>query len=136
MTTRLTLRVDFGGSRSIGPGKIRLLEAIERTGSISKAGRELGMSYRRAWLLIDDMNQCFREAVVKAKPGGAQGGGAALTDFGAGLVRDYRAIEAAATDAAVPRLRGLEGALKQKRAKAIEPRNISVRGRKMAEEKS
>ena len=60
--TRLTLRVDFGPSRSIGPGKIRLLEAVERTGSISQAGRALGMSYRRAWLLIDDMNQCFRHA--------------------------------------------------------------------------
>jgi len=54
--TRLTLRVDFGPGRSIGPGKIRLLEAVERTGSISQAGRALGMSYRRAWLLIDDMN--------------------------------------------------------------------------------
>ena len=64
--TRLTLRVDFGASRSIGPGKIRLLEAIGRTGSISRAGRALGMSYRRAWLLIDDMNRCFRHAVVRA----------------------------------------------------------------------
>ena len=62
-STRLTLRVDFGPGRSIGPGKIRLLEAIDRTGSISQAGRTLGMSYRRAWLLIDDMNQCFRHAV-------------------------------------------------------------------------
>ena len=94
--TRLTLRVDFGPSRSIGPGKIRLLEAIDRTGSISQAGRSLGMSYRRAWLLIDDMNQCFRHAVVSAKPGGSQGGGAVLTEFGAELVRDYRAIETAA----------------------------------------
>lgn len=134
--TRLTLRVDFGGSRSIGPGKIRLLEAIGRTGSISQASRELGMSYRRAWLLIDDMNQCFRDAVVTAKPGGAQGGGALLTEFGAGLVRDYRAIEAAATDAAVPRLRGLEDALKARRAKIIEPRNMSIRSRKRAEDKS
>jgi molybdate transport system regulatory protein len=128
--TRLTLRVDFGSSRSIGPGKIRLLEAIERTGSISQAGRSLGMSYRRAWLLIDDMNQCFRHAVVSAKPGGSQGGGAVLTEFGAGVVRDYRAIETAASDAAELRLRGLEGALKSRRAKTVEPRKISVRGRK------
>lgn len=111
-------------------GKIRLLEAIERTGSISQAGRSLGMSYRRAWLLIDDMNQCFRHAVVSAKPGGSQGGGAVLTEFGAGVVRDYRAIETAATDAAELRLRGLEGALKSRRAKTVEPRKISVRGRK------
>ena len=91
--TRLTLRVDFGSRRSIGPGKIRLLEEIGRSGSISQAGRTLGMSYRRAWLLIDDLNRCFRHAVVRAKSGGSQGGGAVLTEFGAGLVRDYRAIE-------------------------------------------
>jgi molybdate transport system regulatory protein len=128
--TRLTLRVDFGPGRSIGPGKIRLLEAVENTGSISQAGRTLGMSYRRAWLLIDDMNQCFRHPVVSARPGGSQGGGAVLTEFGAGVVRDYRAIETAATDAAELRLRGLEGALKSRRAKTVEPRKISVRGRK------
>ena len=109
--TRLTLRVDFGQGGSIGPGKIRLLEAIHRTGSIAQAGRALGMSYRRAWLLIDDMNRCFRHAVIRAKPGGSQGGGAVLTDFGAELARDYRAIEAAAAAAAKRRLRGLEAAL-------------------------
>jgi molybdate transport system regulatory protein len=129
--TRLTLRVDFGSSRSIGPGKIRLLEAIERTGSISQAGRTLGMSYRRAWLLIDDMNRCFREAVVSAKPGGSRGGGAQLTEFGAGLVRDYRAIETAAANAARKRLRGMASALRASRtAESIEPRKMTIRGRK------
>src|SRR3954470_7702858 len=128
--TRLTLRVDFGPGRSIGPGKIRLLEAIDSTGSISQAGRSLGMSYRRAWLLIDDMNQCFRHAVVSAKPGGSQGGGAVLTEFGAGVVRDYRAIETAATDAAGSRLRELERALKSRRAKLPQPRKTSIRSRK------
>jgi len=129
--TRLTLRVDFGSSRSVGPGKIRLLEAIARSGSISQAGRALGMSYRRAWLLIDDMNQCFRHAVVTAKPGGSQGGGAVLTEFGAELVRDYRAIETAAEVAAKKRLRGLEAALRKSRAsKAAEPKKTSIRRRK------
>ena len=129
--TRLTLRVDFGPGRSIGPGKIRLLEAIERTGSISQAGRTLGMSYRRAWLLIDDMNQCFRDAVVNARPGGAQGGGAALTEFGAELIRDYRAIETAAEVAAQKRLRGLEAALRKSNAsKSAEPKKTSIRRRK------
>jgi molybdate transport system regulatory protein len=128
--TRLTLRVDFGSSRSVGPGKIRLLEAIERTGSISQAGRSLGMSYRRAWLLIDDMNRCFRHAVVSAKPGGSQGGGAVLTEFGAELVRDYRAIEQAAADAARVRLRGLGAALKSARGRSAAPRKTSIRGRK------
>jgi molybdate transport system regulatory protein len=129
--TRLTLRIDFGARRSIGPGKIRLLEAVGDTGSISKAGRSLGMSYRRAWLLIDDMNRCFRHAVVTAKPGGSQGGGAILTKFGAELIRDYRAIERAAVKSATTRLRGLEAALgKPARASGTEPRNISVRGHK------
>jgi molybdate transport system regulatory protein len=129
--TRLTLRVDFGPSGSIGPGKIRLLEAIHRTGSISQAGRALGMSYRRAWLLIDDMNRCFRHAVIKAKPGGSQGGGAVLTDFGAELARDYRAIEAAAAAAAKRRLRGLEAALQAPSSAATrQRRKISSRTRK------
>jgi molybdate transport system regulatory protein len=129
--TRLTLRVDFGSSRSIGPGKVRLLEEIDRTGSISQAGRTLGMSYRRAWLLIDDMNQCFRHAVVSAKPGGSQGGGAVLTKFGATLVGDYRAIESAAAAAAKKRVRGLEAALKKpQETKSAKPRKKSIRRRK------
>ena len=129
--TRLTLRVDFGSSRSIGPGKVRLLEAIDRTGSISRAGRSLGMSYRRAWLLIDDLNQCFRHAVVSARPGGSQGGGAVLTEFGAGLVRDYRAIESAAEVAAKKRLRALEAALRRSRApRSAEPKKTSIHRRK------
>ncbi|MGB6536975.1 MAG: LysR family transcriptional regulator [Xanthobacteraceae bacterium] len=112
---RLTLRVDFGSKRSIGPGKIRLLEEVGRGGSISQAGRSLGMSYRRAWLLIDDLNQSFRQPVVRAKSGGSQGGGAVLTAFGAGLVRDYRAIETAAARAARTRLRRLEAAVRNAR---------------------
>src|ERR1700741_165155 len=127
--TRLTLRVDFGPKRAIGPGKIRLLEAIDRTGSISQAGRALGMSYRRAWLLIDDMNQCFRHAVVSAKPGGSRGGGAALTEFGAAVVRDYRAIESTAATAAKRRLRGMETALRGGKASSAVSRKIS-RGHK------
>jgi molybdate transport system regulatory protein len=127
--TRLTLRVDFGSSRSIGPGKIRLLETIGRTGSISQAGRSLGMSYRRAWLLIDDMNRCFRHAVVSAKPGGSQGGGAVLTEFGAEVVRDYRAIESAAERAAKARLRGLEAALR-KTPKNADARKTSIKASK------
>jgi molybdate transport system regulatory protein len=128
--TRLTLRVDFGPSRSVGPGKVRLLEAVDRTGSISQAGRTLGMSYRRAWLLIDDMNRCFRHAVVSARPGGSRGGGAELTEFGATLVRDYRSIETAAAVAAKKRLRGLEAALRKSRApKSAVPKKTSIRRR-------
>jgi molybdate transport system regulatory protein len=109
---RLTLRVDFGSGRALGPGKVRLLEAIEKTGSISQAGRALGMSYRRAWLLVDDMNSCFRDAVISAHPGGAHGGGATLTPFGQKLVERYRAIETDAMDATRKHLSDLESSLK------------------------
>ncbi len=130
-TTRLTLRVDFGSRQSIGPGKIRLLEEIGRGGSISQAGRSLGMSYRRAWLLIDDMNRSFRQAVVRAKSGGSQGGGTALTEFGAGLVRDYRAIESAAAGAAKPRLRSLEAALRTSpRPSSVATKKTTIRASK------
>ena len=91
---RLTVRVDFGAERALGPGKIRLLEVIGKSGSISRAGRALGMSYRRAWLLIDDMNRSFRAPVVATQPGGVRGGGAELTPFGLELIENYRAIEA------------------------------------------
>jgi molybdate transport system regulatory protein len=111
-TPRLTLRVDLGGGRTLGPGKVRLLEAIETTGSITQAGKALGMSYRRAWLLADDMNSCFRDAVISAQPGGAHGGGATLTPFGRKLIERYRAIENDAISATRKYLNDLEAALK------------------------
>ena len=102
----LSLRVDLPQGR-IGPGKIALLEAVEREGSISAAGRALGMSYKRAWDLVDAVNKLVGEPVVAANTGGAGGGGATLTDAGRTLVADYRAIERAAQDAAAPRLAAL-----------------------------
>jgi molybdate transport system regulatory protein len=113
---RLTLRVDLDEDRAVGPGKIRLLEAIRDTGSITKAGIALGMSYRRAWLLVDDMNNCFREPVVAAHAGGRRGGGAALSPFGRNLIDQYRAIEVEAHSATAPRLRALEAACKAPKA--------------------
>ena len=111
-SARLTLRIDLGEDRAVGPGKIRLLEAIRDTGSISKAGIALGMSYRRAWLLVDDMNKCFSEPVIAAQVGGSHGGGAALTSFGNRLIDQYRAIETEAHSATASRLRELEAACK------------------------
>jgi len=124
---RLTVRVDFGADRALGPGKIRLLEAIGKTGSISRAGRALGMSYRRAWLLVDDMNRCFRAPVVATQPGGARGGGAALTSFGLELIENYRAIEAQATAAAKPRLLVLKNSLRRRFVRPLKPRKTSIR---------
>ena len=90
------IRILFGSAFAIGPGKADLLQAIEQTGSISAAARNMGMSYRRAWLLIDTMNQCFREPVVDTATGGKGGGGAQITPFGNAALRAYRAMEAAA----------------------------------------
>jgi molybdate transport system regulatory protein len=124
---RLTVRLDFGAERALGPGKIRLLEAIGKTGSISRAGRSLGMSYRRAWLLIDDMNRCFCAPVVTTQPGGARGGGAALTPFGLQLIENYRAIEAQATAAAKPHLQALKSSLRRRPVRPQKPRKTSIR---------
>ena len=121
------MRVDFGSGRALGPGKIRLLEAIDRTGSISEAGRSLKMSYRRAWLLVDDMNGCFRAPVVATKPGGAHGGGAELTALGHELIRKYRSIETEATAAAGPHLRRLEASLRQRGRPGQKPLKTSIR---------
>ena len=102
----LSLRIDLPEGR-IGPGKIVLLEAIDREGSISAAGRALGMSYRRAWDLVDALNKILGTPAVEASTGGYRGGGAMLTDAGRNLVADYRAIEKAAQRAAEPRLAAL-----------------------------
>ena len=126
-SVRLTVRVDFGSDRALGPGKIRLLETIGKTGSISQAGRSLDMSYRRAWLLVDDMNRCFREPVVTTQPGGAKGGGAALTPFGRELIEKYRSIEAQATAAAKRQLHALEVALRTRVRRSQKPLNTSIR---------
>jgi molybdate transport system regulatory protein len=91
--TSLHLRLDFGGGRSLGPGKIRLLELIDETGSISAAGRALEMSYRQAWLLVDELNRMFAEPVVVAQTGGGGGGGTSVTETGNAVIRLYRDME-------------------------------------------
>ncbi|MBV1837971.1 winged helix-turn-helix domain-containing protein [Acetobacter estunensis] len=88
---RLTLRMDVDGHPALGHGKIRLLEQLAESGSISAAGRAMGMSYRRAWLLIDALNSQFRTPVVETRPGG--GGGARLTEMGKTVIRCYRQAE-------------------------------------------
>src|SRR5215470_20384817 len=117
---------------AIGPGKIRLLEAIRDTGSITKAGIALGMSYRRAWLLVDDMNNCFREPVVAAQAGGSHGGGTALTPFGVRLIDQYRKIEAEAHSTNAARLRELEAACKGVQDSAAARSHAPLRRRTIA----
>lgn len=92
-TPSIHFRVDFGEACAVGPGKIALLESIDRMGSLSAAARALGMSYRRAWLLLDSLNTSFRRPVAALSTGGKGGGGATLTPFGTVLVAAYRKFE-------------------------------------------
>lgn len=89
----IRFRVDFDDRCSVGAGKIRLLEAVEQTGSLAQGARDIGMSYRRAWLLIDSMNAEFDTPVVSASVGGTGGGGAKVTSFGRQLIDAYRKLE-------------------------------------------
>lgn len=100
-------RVDLAHDCSLGPGKIGLLEGIERSGSLSAAARSMGMSYRRAWLLLHSTNEAFQEPVVELAVGGRDGGGARLTAFGRRLVADFRDFERAVDDLAAERFAGL-----------------------------
>lgn len=106
--SQLSLRIDLPNGSRLGPGKVKLLEAIDRCASISAAAREQGLSYRRAWLLIDDMNRAFREQVVETYPGRSQGKGAALTGFGKRLITLYRGAEAATAGAVAQHVAELE----------------------------
>jgi len=108
---RLTLRVDLTPLGAVGPGKIRLLELVDETGSISAAGRAMSMSYRRAWLLVDELNRLFKNPMVATRLGGEAGGGAALTPFGKSMVRHYREMESEAHAALAPHLRAFQAAL-------------------------
>jgi molybdate transport system regulatory protein len=86
-------RIDFAEHSSVGPGKISLLEAIRESGSLSQGARNLGMSYRRAWLLVESLRQSFREPVTVASKGGRDGGGMLVTEFGNALIKSFRLLE-------------------------------------------
>ena len=102
------LRVLLGSATTIGPGKATLVDAIGRTGSISAAAREMGMSYRRAWDLVETMNRCFREQLVETRAGGKGGGGSKVTPFGREVVRRYRAMEGKAARSVAIDMKALE----------------------------
>jgi molybdate transport system regulatory protein len=92
VTPVIRFRIDFAANSWVGPGKIELLEAIRDHGSLSQAARSLGMSYRRAWLLVESLNSYFREPVTRATTGGKGGGGVAITAFGTSLIKTYREL--------------------------------------------
>ncbi|GAP34981.1 winged helix-turn-helix domain-containing protein [Piscinibacter sakaiensis] len=106
-TARFRLRVTVGDAIAIGPGKIALLEAIAATGSLTEAARHLGMSYRRAWLLLDQINRSLKLPAVDSAKGGAHGGGSVLTAVGEEVVTLYRGIEATAEAACADALKRL-----------------------------
>jgi molybdate transport system regulatory protein len=91
--SHLSIRLDLANGRRIGPGKIALLEAIRDEGSISAAARHLGMAYRTAWLLVEQINEALREPAVTTATGGQRGGGATVTSVGEQVIALYRAIE-------------------------------------------
>ena len=93
MIPAIRIRIDFSENVNLGPGKIALLEAIRSTGSISDAARSLGMSYRRAWLLVNSLKEGFSEAVTVSATGGKGGGGARVTPFGLTLIKQFRLLE-------------------------------------------
>jgi molybdate transport system regulatory protein len=109
----LLLRVLSAKSPAMGPGKARLVALIADTGSISSAARRMGMSYRRAWQLVEALNRSFSEPVVITAVGGRRGGGAVVTDFGKRLVESYHAMEAKASAAIAPDLEAFSAHLRK-----------------------
>ena len=108
---RLRLRIVLGPGAMLGPGKAELLERIHDSGSISAAGRQMGMSYKRAWMLVEEMNAAFAAPLVDSARGGPGGGGAKLTATGSSVLRHYHAITAAAAQAGAADLAALSALL-------------------------
>jgi len=115
---KLKAQLLCGDELAMGPGKADLLDAIQTDGSISGAGRRLGMSYRRTWLLVDAMNRCWSEPLVEATPGGGEHRGARVTTAGREVLAAYRALEAAVAEAA-------EGPLKALMPRLLEEPKVS-----------
>jgi molybdate transport system regulatory protein len=116
-------RIDLSEGCAVGPGKVALLEAIDRSGSLSQAARDLGMSYRRAWLLLESLNLAFRKPVAILAVGGKGGGGARITPFGRRVIRAYREFESQLLRRARTRFRALA------REAVVEPRSSLARRR-------
>lgn len=110
------LRIVFGPGGRLGPGKADLLERIRDTGSIAAAGRDMGMSYRRAWSLVETLNAMFRDPLVVRTRGGPGGGGAEVTETGLRVLALYRALEAEADRAGKPLVAELTGLLSDPQA--------------------
>ena len=108
----LRIRIVFGEDAMLGPGKADLLERIRDTGFIAAAGRAMSMSYKRAWMLVDDMNRAFRDPLVDSTRGGAKGGGARLTEAGETVLAHYRKLEEIMAEAGAARIGTLRSMLR------------------------
>ncbi len=118
-------RIDFAKDASLGPGKILLLEAIRDSGSLSQGARNIGMSYRRAWILVESLKQSFREPVTLANTGGKDGGGMLVTEFGDALIKNYRELEREFASLAARRLDAISSVIRHSKSDA----KISVRAK-------
>ena len=113
-TLKLKIQILCGGEIAMGPGKADLLDAIALHGSISAAGRALGMSYRRSWLLVDTMNRCWNDRLVETVAGGGRDRGARVTEAGQAVLAAYRALEEVALTATGGQAQGqLDALLRQ-----------------------
>jgi molybdate transport system regulatory protein len=110
---RFRMRIRQAEAVAIGPGKIELLEAVQKHGSISAAARSLGMSYRRAWLLIDELNSTLKRPATVSEAGGAAGGGCVLTPVGEKIIHLYRDIEVQASKTCAPQITALTRLMKR-----------------------
>jgi molybdate transport system regulatory protein len=122
VATKLLVRIKLQGGGVFGPGKAELLECVDRLGSISAAAREMCMSYRQAWKLIETMNDVFRERVVETSQGGAHGGGATLTNVGKKLLDCYRSMQQKATHSTIDDLETITTLLALKTARPVPKR--------------
>jgi molybdate transport system regulatory protein len=134
--TRLTIRIDFGNGMALGPGKVRLLELVDESGSIREAARKMRMSYRQAWLLLRSLAETFGDPLVETATGGRAGGGAHLTALGRFVVTQYRTLEPAAAKAAAAPVaalaaraaRGAASSAAKPGRKPIRPKASTLRG--------
>jgi molybdate transport system regulatory protein len=114
--TNLTIRLDFDSGESLGPGKVRLLEAVSETGSIRRAAKLCGMSFRQAWLLLQAVEEMFGTPLTETVRGGVRGGGTRLTPLGVRVASSYRKLEQAAAEAAKPESSFLAASIRSREA--------------------
>ena len=131
MSLKVKVRIDFDDAHAVGPGKIALLERMRDCGSLSQAARELDMSYRRAWQLLDSLNTSFNEPVIVTSIGGKGGGGSEITKLGLALIDTYRALEKEMTLRAQQSFKPLRTQVAPVAAQPKRPVTKSARGRRV-----